>query len=281
MYPGLVVVRERELLDSVSGDVVASAAQFALERVLEPLGGMRRFVRPGGTVLVKPDAAFAVSPRGGAVTDPAMLAAVVRSAREVGAAQVIVADNPIAAPALAFERTGMRRAVEQAGGVIALPLARDFQRVRIAGATVVRDWPFFVEVLARADCLIGMAPVKDHNLCGAAMTMKNWFGLLGGRRERLYQRIHQAICDLWRAVRPFAPLLILDGTRVLARSGPTGGGPGDVVVRATLAAGTDPVAVDAFGVSLLERDPRDVPYLAMAQDAGFGAIDFTRGWVEL
>ena len=71
-----------------------------------------------------------------------------------------------------------------------------------------------------------MAPVKDHNLCRASMTTKNWYGLLGGRRNQFHQDIHGIIADLALMMRP--TFVLLDGTRVLFRSGPTGGSLADV-----------------------------------------------------
>ena len=44
--------------------------------------------------------------------------------------------------------------------------------------------------------LIGLAPVKDHHRSGARMTMKNWYGLLGGRRNVFHQDIHTLIKEL-------------------------------------------------------------------------------------
>ena len=74
--------------------------------------------------------------------------------------------------------------------------------------------------------MIGVAPVKDHNLCRASMTTKNWYGLLGGRRNQFHQDIHGIIADLALMMRP--TFVVLDGTRVLLRSGPTGGSLADV-----------------------------------------------------
>jgi len=39
-------------------------------------------------------------------------------------------------------------------------------------------------------------------------------------------------------------------------------------------AGTDPVAVDAFGATLLGRSPSSLPFLLKAEAAGAGTVDF-------
>ena len=94
---------------------------------------------------------------------------------------------------------------------------------------------------------------KDHNLCHASMTMKNWYGLLGGRRNQFHQHIHSIISDFALMIQP--TLVILDGFSVLMKNGPTGGRLSDVKSMNTIIAGTDMVAVDSYGFTkLLGRD---------------------------
>jgi uncharacterized protein (DUF362 family) len=115
-----------------------------------------------------------------------------------------------------------------------------------------------------------VAPVKDHNLCRASMTTKNWYGLLGGRRNQFHQDIHGIISDLALMMRP--TFVLLDGTRVLFRSGPTGGSLGDVRPGRTVVASTDTLAADAFGWDdLLGRRGEPLPaYFAKAAGRGLG-----------
>ena len=51
--------------------------------------------------------------------------------------------------------------------------------------------------------------------------MKNLYGILGGGRHKLHQRIDQSIVDLAKYATP--TLTVVDATRVLMRSGPQGG----------------------------------------------------------
>src|SRR5437773_11144962 len=70
------------------------------ERVLElvrealgPLGGMPRFVQPGQTVLLKPNQTVFYSAEEGCTTDPLVVGALLRLAREAGAARLQVAES--------------------------------------------------------------------------------------------------------------------------------------------------------------------------------------------
>src|SRR5208337_690295 len=110
-------------------------------------------------------------------------------------------------------------------------------------------------------------------LTGATLGMKNWYGILGGQRNRLHQQIHQSLVDLASFMLP--TLTMMDAYRVLIRNGPTGGNLEDVELKKTLVAGTDPVALDAYVAKAywnLEVDA--LPYLRMAASRGLGTYQF-------
>jgi uncharacterized protein (DUF362 family) len=245
-----------------------------LRAAVEAIGGASRFVRRGDVVLVKPNVAFERAAALGATTSPELVAAVVRLAREAGASEVRVADNPIESPESCFARSGVRQAAVDAGAQVFMPQPGDFRTLETPGATLIGRWPFFWRPFVGVNRVIGVAPVKDHNLCRASMTTKNWYGLLGGRRNQFHQDIHGIIADLALMLRP--TLVILDGTRVLHRSGPTGGSLADVRPGGTIVASTDSLAADAFGWDeLLERRDEALPaYFAKAAERGLGIPDW-------
>jgi len=239
---------------------------------LNALGGIERFVRPGDHVLLKVNAAFALPPMLCATTHPDMVTQVTRMCLQAGAARVWVTDNPINDPASCFALTGIDAAARAAGARLILPTRDRFTAYTVPGARLIQRWPALIAPLLRVDKVIGMAPVKDHHRSGASMTLKNWYGLLGGRRNIFHQQIHTIIAELAMMVKP--TLVILDGTMSMMHNGPTGGSLDDLKATYTVVAGTDPVAVDAFGCGLLNLTPGDLPHLRMAQEAGAGTVDF-------
>ena len=243
-----------------------------LNLALTALGGIGAFVKAGDRVLLKVNAAFAVSPILSATTHPELVAEMTRLCYQAGAASVIVTDNPINDPANCFTLTGIGRAAEGAGAKVMLPRAGYFKPFTVRGAELIRDWPVLLEPFDGVTKVIGMAPAKDHNRSGASMTLKNWYGLLGGRRNLFHQDIHNLIKELALMVKP--TLVILDGTMTMMTNGPTGGSLSDLKPTRTMVAGTDPVAVDAFGVTLLGRQASDLPYLAKAAAAGAGTASY-------
>ena len=103
--------------------------------------------------------------------------------------------------------------------------------------------------------------------------MKNWYGLLGGRRNKFHQDIHEIVSDLSMMIKP--TLTILDGTRVLMQSGPTGGDPSYVQPGNAVVVGTDPVALDAWAYeNLLGRLDGLPEYLVKAEQKGSGSVHY-------
>lgn len=261
IYPHLGVARGNDVPQMVRAAIAA-------------IGGISRFVQRGDIVVIKPNVAFERPAALGATTHPDVLMALIQVVREAGAKEVRVVDNPIESPESCFVRSGIQQAAVAAGARVYLPSPGDFETLHVAGATWIENWPFFWRPFHDATKVIGLAPVKDHNLCRASMTTKNWYGLLGGRRNQFHQDIHGIIADLALMMRP--TFVLLDGVRVLFRSGPTGGSLSDVKSGQTIVASTDSLACDAFGwYELLERRSEVLPaYFAKAAARGLGNPDW-------
>lgn len=249
-----------------------SDRRSTLRKAMAALGGLEHFIRPGDRVLLKVNAAFASSPMVSATTHPDLVSELTALCLTAGAGQVLVADNPINDPSSCFALTGIGPAVKKAGGQILVPGRQDFKPVRFEGAVLLDGWPVFITPLEQADKLIGIAPIKDHHRSGASMIMKNWYGLLGGRRNVLHQDIHTTIAELAMMVKP--TLVVLDGTTTMMANGPTGGSLSDLKQTDTIIVSTDQVAADAFGAQLLEKNSRDFPFIGKAARAGAGTEDF-------
>lgn len=253
--------------------------QRAVNAAIGEMGGIGAFISKGDRVLLKPNVAFDRPPILGATTNPEVLDSVVSLVRSAGASEILITDNPINQPEGCFYKSGIKQIADAAGARLILPRPSTFEHVRIEGE-VLSTWPVLYSPLEQADKVIGVAPCKDHNLCLGSMTMKNWYGMLGGRRNQFHQQIHGIISDFPHLIKP--TLVILDATRVLTRNGPTGGSISDVKIANTIVAGTDMVAVDTYGYTLLDRDPADLEYLHRAESRGLGTTDWrSLNWREV
>ncbi len=256
-----------------------SDSNLMVRAALGAMGGIERFIQRGDVVLLKPNVAFDRAPLLGATTSPGVLKAVAMLCREAGAKRIIVADNPINQPEGCFFKSGIQAAAAEVGAELMLPRPSSFELIEVGGE-VLGTWEAFYKPFAAADKIIGIAPCKDHNLCSASMTMKNWYGMLGGRRNQFHQHIHGIVSDFPHMVKP--TLVVLDATRVLMRNGPTGGSLSDVAAGDTLIVGTDMVAVDTCGYALLGRDAANLEYLHRAAKRGLGTTDWKRlNWREI
>lgn len=252
----------------ISGDDRARTVQVGLKAI----GGMESFIRRGDKVLIKVNAAFASPPIISATTNPQLVAEVVRLCLKAGASSVIVTDNPINNPESCFVLTGIGEAARSAGARVLLPVDSFFQPTTVEGASLIRQWPLLYGPFEGVNKVIGMAPVKNHHRSGASMIMKNWYGLLGGRRNIFHQNIHDCIMELAMMVKP--TLVILDGTTTMMTNGPTGGSLADLKPTSTMIVSTDQVAADAFGATLLGKTVQDLPYILKARAAGVGTADY-------
>ena len=245
-------------------------AALNAQKAVEALGGMGVFVRPGEKVLLKPNVGWNRLPEQAANTNPDVVAAVVRMVKAAGASMVWVADVPVNTADRCFDRSGIKKAAGDTGATLVLPDPNQFREVEVGGKLLrVADvlYPF-----VEADKIINLPLVKQHSLSGATLCMKNWYGALGGHRVRLHQEIHKSIADLAAMVKP--TLTILDATRILTGNGPSGGSLDDVKRLDLVAASTNEVALDAWGITLLGVTREVAGFITEAEHSGLGTADY-------
>ena len=244
-----------------------------VQRALADLGGIGRFISRQDVVVIKPNIAWDRTPEQAANTNPEVVAEVVRQCWQVGAKRVIVTDVSCNEARRCFQRSGIQAAAHAEGAEVILPDPELYREVDLGGV-VLKSWPVFTPFLD-ADKIINLPIAKHHSLVGVTLGMKNWYGILGGQRNRLHQQIHQSLADLANFMLPTVTLL--DGYRILLRNGPTGGSLEDVVLKKTIVAGTDPVALDAYvAKAWWNLDPEHLPYLQMAAARGLGTVDYDK-----
>jgi len=237
-----------------------------VRRALEAMGGMGAFVKNGDKVVIKPNVGWNRVPEQAANTNPDVVEEVIRQVKAAGASKVWVSDSPVNTAERCFERSGIKKATGDANGTLVMPDGNAFREVKVEGQVLKAAdvlWP-----IVEADKVINLPLPKHHGLTRATLSMKNWYGVLGGHRVRLHQDLHRSIVDLAMMVKP--TLTILDATRVLMANGPTGGSLADVKRLDMIAVSVDPVAIDALGAELLGLAPEDVGYIVEAEKAGLG-----------
>ncbi len=260
VYPDMVIAR-------------GSSPAANTSAVVAGLGGMEQFINSGDRVAVKPNLGWDRTPEQAANTNPEVVGEVVRLCMEAGAAEVVVTDNACNDPRRTFVRSGIQDAVYRAGGKTLIPSNKDYKDMNLGGS-MLNVWSV-LEPLISVDKMINIPVVKHHSLSKATIAMKNLYGILGGRRNQLHQKIDESIVDLAAFMRP--TLTIIDATRVLMSNGPSGGSLDDVKTFNTVLGGTDQVALDSYSsFSFLGLQTSDVPYLGMGQERNLGVVDFSQ-----
>lgn len=249
------------------------SAREMVERALRPFGGIEKFVRPGDTVVLKPNAAWLRTPEQAANTNPEVVAAVIELCKKAGAKRILIVEHTCDNPATAcFEMSGIRRAAEAGGAVIVNANAEGLYRpVNITGAKALQQTQVARDVL-EADCFINLPVAKDHSATRVTLGLKNMMGIVWNRQEWHTLGVHECIGDFALAVKPH--LTIIDATRILVTKGPKG--PGEVAHPNQIIAAVDPVAADAFATTLFGLKPDDIGYIMHAHRLGVGEARLNR-----
>ncbi len=259
--PHLVAVRNGTRIDMLNAAIAA-------------LGGMKAFVKPGQTVVIKPNIGWDVVPELGANTHPDIVHRLVELCDEAGAKEISVFDNTCDAWQRAYAHSGIEKALE--GTRAKLINGKDesmYRVVTVANATKLLDVKVHSLILD-SDVYINAPVLKHHS--GATMTcaMKNAMGVVWDRRYWHKNDLHQCIAEFQTFKKP--ALNIVDAYHPMMRNGPRGTNASDVVEMKCLIASTDPVAADAAAAKLLGHQPADIRYIPIAAALGLGSMDLDK-----
>jgi uncharacterized protein (DUF362 family) len=132
--------------------------------------------------------------------------------------------------------------------------------------------------LAEVDLLCSVPMMKTHTLATVTLGMKNLIGLYPGTvyysvRSWVHEHAASAgsagvayeILDMVRANK--LGLTVIDGSMAMEGNGPTDG---DLVKMDVIIAGTNPLATDMVGASVMGFDPDKVPTFSLAHESGMG-----------
>jgi uncharacterized protein (DUF362 family) len=240
---------------------------------LDLLGGIGRFVRPGATVVVKPNMGWDRNAEQGANTHPLVVRAVVEECLRVGAKKVKVFDRSCNDERRCYVNSGIEPALKGMKNVEVKHLEDErFKKVTLNGK-VLKECELYGEALA-ADVYINVPVAKHHGLSTLTLGLKNVMGIMGGNRGSIHRHLDEALADVHTVFRPH--LTIIDATRILTAHGPQGGDLRDVRVLNKVVASTDIVAADAYATTLFDLRPEEIATTVTAYKRGIGELDLKR-----
>lgn len=254
---------------------VAEGTDYAAitRKVIGAMGGMKAFVKPGNTVVVKPNMGWDRKPEYAANTHPVVIRTVVEEVLAAGARRVKVFDNTCNDPRRCYENCGIPAILKGMKNVDVRLVENDrFKKTAINGR-FLKEWPLYDDALS-ADVFINVPIAKHHALTGLTMGLKNMMGIMGDNRGYIHRSIEDALVDINSIVR--SHLVIIDATRILTAHGPQGGNLKDVKVLNKVIASRDIVAVDAYTTTLFGMKPEDISTTVTAHKRGMGEMNLNR-----
>ena len=219
-----------------------------LRRLLEPLGGMAAFVRPGERVLLKPNLLMAKPPEAAVTTHPEVVRAVILEVQRAGAIP-LVGDSP---------GVGSYKKIAEKCGIAAVCAETGAELVEFREALTVKGSGIFRQIeLARpyleADRIINLPKLKTHEMMTMTCAVKNLFGAVVGTEKATWhlkagstrQLFARLLLEIYLLKKP--SLTVVDALMAMEGNGPGSGTP---IKRGVLLAGANPVAVDVIAAQL-------------------------------
>lgn len=240
---------------------------------LAALGGMGRFVKPGATVVVKPNMGWDRSAEYGANSSPLVVRAIVEECLKAGARKVKVFDRTCNDERRCYVNSGIEPALKGMKNVEVKHIENERFKKVVLGGKALKEWELYDEALA-ADVYINVPVAKHHGLSRLTLGLKNVMGIMGGNRGSIHKQLDVALADVNAVFRPH--LTIIDATRVLTAHGPQGGDLKDVKVLNKVIASTDTVAADAYATTLFGLRPEDIAVTVAAHKRGIGEMDLKK-----
>jgi uncharacterized protein (DUF362 family)/Pyruvate/2-oxoacid:ferredoxin oxidoreductase delta subunit len=248
----------------------------AIEKVLELIGGIGNYVRPGDYVLLKINLLTGDIPEKAVTTHPAIVRAMIRQVRKSGGIPLVgdcsgYEGKPNQKRYLdACRSSGIMQVCEEEKAQI-VHLSAESVEVRNESGRLYKNF-ILSKQFVDADVMISLPKLKTHGLTLFTGGVKNNFGCITGlNKAKMHLRAQdpetfsQMLVDLLGIVKP--DLTIMDAVVGMEGNGPSNGTPKQVNA---ILASIDPVALDAVACKMVGIDPFMVPSTRLAHEQGMG-----------
>jgi uncharacterized protein (DUF362 family) len=258
---------EKSIVSIVKGE----GAEAMVKQAVDHLGGVKSLIKPGSTVVVKPNAGHEGAPESSVNTSPEVVSAVIRLVKEANPGRIILAEaSAIGCDTMAcLETSGIRKAAEDAGvdEIRDIKSDEDLVKKKIENPTSDIKQVELPRFLLEADHLVNVPIFKSHVSMVFTCALKNLKGVVQDKHHYIMHctDLAAAMMDLGDVVRP--DFTVVDMIRPMEGFGPHSGTPFDF---GCIVAGRDMVAIDATACRMVglpldkvelrrgeDRDPRE------------------------
>ena len=244
----MIVEQTPELVAVMGGE-----PEEMLEKALETLGGIGRFVKSGQKVVIKPNIGWDRLPELAGNTNPKLISALVKKCREAGAQKVTVFDHTCDNWQKCYASSGIEDAVKAAGGTVVPANDERYygREIQLPSGVTLKNARIH-EAIAEADIWFNVPVLKNHGGAKLSCAMKNYMGIVWDRRIFHQTDLQQCIADIctWKK-KP--ALNIVDAYRIMHQNGPQGKSAADVATVKSLIASTDIVAADTAALKFFNQ----------------------------
>lgn len=243
-----------------------------ISSLLEPLGGIEAFVKPGNSVGFLSNSPW-VHP--GYYTHPDIVLSLMKLSKEAGAGR-LVCYKPVREgyweESKYYEE--MKPMIEEIG------YGDGRTTVEIPDGKLLKSAEVF-SVFLETDVFINIPVAKHHNGTIFSGVLKGLMGVSSRETNRFMhspdgeytyskeEYLSGCIADLNLIRLP--DLSIMDASICATNNGPRG--PGDTTSPERILAGTDALAMDVYASSLIGMDPKEILTFQLAKEHGFGNND--------
>ena len=232
--------------------VMGGEPAVMLDKALEALGGIEKYVKKGQKVVIKPNIGWDRTPELAGNTNPELVSALIKKCLAAGAEKVTVFDHTCDNWQKCYETSGIERAAKEAGAIV-MPANDEkyYRAVSIPNGKNLKSAKIH-EALVEADVWINVPILKNHGGAKLTCAMKNYMGIVWDRRFFHQHDLQQCIADIctWEK----KPVLnIVDAYRILFQNGPQGRNASDVATLKSLIVSPNIVAIDTAALSLFNQ----------------------------
>jgi uncharacterized protein (DUF362 family) len=238
------------------------------DKGIASMGGIKQFVKPNQTVVIKPNIGWDASPERAANTNPVLVGRIVEQCKMAGAKAIYVFDNTCNEWTRCYKNSGIEDAVKKAGGTMVSGKSESYyQPVEVKKGKILKNAKVH-ELILESDVFINVPVLKSHDGATLTICMKNLMGVIWDRRYWHANDLQQCIADFATFKKPV--INVVDAYRVMKRNGPRGVSVADVTTLKYQIICTDMVAADAAAAKVFGIDPKQVKHIALAEELGVG-----------
>jgi len=247
----------------------------AVRAAFTALGGIQHWVKPGHTVLLKPNMMTAMGTP--TITHIDTLRGLAELCKEAGAKRVLVGENSVCGmnTRMHFEMAGYHDALLRAGCEVVYFEEEDWVYVRRDENFCLKDM-HLPQSLVEADVWITVPVAKTHEATDSTLGIKNLHGIMADEDKARHHRgrpemgssLFEKFVDIYATSKPH--LCVCDMFHAAEGQGPAFG---DIVEMGLCVAGEDTVACDAVVEQLMGFDNLEGLLTRAAHQRGVGQGD--------